>query len=168
MELSEEVPSHESCDDSGEQDGVVAQHSEKSMTSSLVEEYDAENAANDDSGDDDDVQGNEWQGPEVYFHRKSVTHLGGTAMMGSRQFQRGSWKKDIISDIKQHLRGGSSNYPGRSADHPYLQTAHLSCREMDALSEKQFISDNEVARRREDHLRELARNSECLGVKTQR
>lgn len=91
-------------------------------------------------------------------------------MMGSRAFQKGSWKKDIIDDMKQHYRGGSANYPGPpDADHPYLKTAHLSCKELNAISEVQFVGDQtEVAQQRERHFERLRAIAKCLGVNPQR
>lgn len=90
-------------------------------------------------------------------------------MLGSRAFQNGSWKKDIIDDIKQRHRGGSANYPGPPADHPYLQTAHLSCKELNAISEVQFTDDKtEVANQRRRHYERLRQIAKCLGVNPQR
>lgn len=74
-----------------------------------------------------------------------------------------SWKRDIM-DMKQRLRGGRSNYPGAAADFPYLGTAHLSCHELNVLSEVQFIEDNDAAKQRANHYRDLKRNAKCLGV----
>ena len=92
-------------------------------------------------------------------------------MMGSTQFRTASWKKDIIQDIKQHHRGGSANYPGPpEADHPYLQTAHLSCKELNAVSEVQFLDStaDAVGKQRERHYQRLKRIAKCLGVNPQR
>lgn len=92
-------------------------------------------------------------------------------MMGNSTFRTASWKKDIIADIKQHHRGGSSNYPGPpDADHPYLQTTHLSCAELNAVSEVQFLNSSvdEVAMQRERHLQRLRGIAKCLGVNPRR